>query len=91
MTHLDPVCGMTIEEQDAVGSQHYDGVTSYFCAPSCLERFKDDPDAFVRADAPPVPIPDGASFTCPMHPEVVREAPGAARSAAWRSSRVSCP
>jgi CheY-like chemotaxis protein len=27
---IDPVCGMTIEQHDSVGSQHYDGVTYYF-------------------------------------------------------------
>ena len=30
MTHLDPVCGMTIEEKDAVGTHQHDGVTYYF-------------------------------------------------------------
>jgi len=30
MIHLDPVCGMTIEEKDAVGTHQHDGVTYYF-------------------------------------------------------------
>ena len=78
MTHLDPVCGMTIEEEDSVGTHQHDGVTYYFCNPSCLERFSADPNSFLRAaDAPPAPVPDGASFTCPMHPEIVRDGPGA--------------
>ena len=42
-THVDPVCGMTIEESDAVGSHVHDGVRYFFCATSCLERFKADP------------------------------------------------
>ncbi|MEP7304267.1 MAG: heavy metal translocating P-type ATPase [Acidobacteriota bacterium] len=78
MTHLDPVCGMTIEEEDSVGTVRHDGVTYYFCNPSCLERFSADPNSFLRAgDAPPLPVQDGASFTCPMHPEIVRDGPGA--------------
>ena len=48
MTHVDPVCGMTIEEADAVGTYQRDGVTYYFCNPSCLERFKTDPQPFLE-------------------------------------------
>ncbi len=78
MTHLDPVCGMTIEEEEAVGSFQHDGVTYFFCHPSCLERFSADPRSFLNAaDTPPLPVPEGASFTCPMHPEIVRDGPGA--------------
>jgi Cu+-exporting ATPase len=77
MTHLDPVCGMTIEEADAVGTHQHDGVTYYFCNPSCLERFKQDPKTFlepVTAVAPPAPA---ATFICPMDPEVRSSRPGA--------------
>jgi P-type Cu+ transporter len=76
MTRLDPVCGMTIEEEDAVGTHRHDGVTYYFCHPSCLERFKADPNAFLEpaAAAPP---PPGATFICPMDPEVRSSQPGA--------------
>jgi Cu+-exporting ATPase len=78
MTHTDPVCGMTIEEDDAVGSHEHEGVTYYFCNPGCLERFKDDPPRFLSTEAPTAaPAPAGASFTCPMHPDIVRDAPGA--------------
>jgi len=43
---LDPVCGMTIDPNDAAGSAEYNGRTYYFCHPSCLERFQADPGAF---------------------------------------------
>ena len=78
MTHLDPVCGMTIEEADAVGTHQHDGVTYYFCNPSCLERFKKDPKPFlepVTTVAPPAPA--GATFICPMDPDVRSSRPGA--------------
>jgi P-type Cu+ transporter len=75
---VDPVCGMTISPADAVGHVDYRGQTYYFCAESCLERFRDEPEAYLggAADrsAPPVP---GATYTCPMHPEIVRDGPGA--------------
>ncbi len=79
MTHTDPVCGMTIDEEDAVGTVQHQGVTYYFCNPSCLEQFKSDPAMFLSADAASrtTEAPPGTTFTCPMHPEIVRDGPGA--------------
>jgi Cu+-exporting ATPase len=78
MTHVDPVCGMTIEETDAVGTHQQDGVTYYFCNPSCLERFKSDPKQFLESVAPPTAPPRaGASYICPMDPDVHSSKPGA--------------
>jgi Cu+-exporting ATPase len=76
MTHLDPVCGMTIDEADAVGTHRHDGVTYYFCHPSCLERFAADPKTFLEPAAAVAP-PPGATFICPMDPEVQSSTPGA--------------
>jgi Cu+-exporting ATPase len=80
MTHVDPVCGMTIEEADAAGTHRHDGVMYYFCNPSCLERFTQDPKRFLRPDAtvtPPASTQTAdVEYTCPMHPEIVRDAPG---------------
>ena len=78
MTHVDPVCGMTIEEADAVGTHQHDGVTYYFCNPSCLERFTADPKPFLEpaSTAAPPPAAAGSTYTCPMHPEIVRDGPG---------------
>ena len=77
MTHVDPVCGMTIEEEDAVGTHQHDGVTYYFCNPSCLERFTADPKPFLEpASTAAPPAPAGSTYTCPMHPEIVRDGPG---------------
>src|SRR5688572_25564397 len=44
---LDPVCGMTISPADAVGQVNYKGQTYHFCATSCLEQFRADPERFV--------------------------------------------
>jgi Cu+-exporting ATPase len=79
MTHTDPVCGMTIEEEDATGTVQHEGVTYYFCNPSCLEQFKSDPAMFLNAEAGRLTpeAPPGTSFTCPMHPEIIRDGPGA--------------
>jgi P-type Cu+ transporter len=45
---VDPVCGMTIDPADAVGHVDYHRQTYFFCAESCLERFKADPARYVR-------------------------------------------
>src|SRR3954465_9696226 len=77
-THLDPVCGMTIEEEDAVGTHRHEGVSYYFCNPGCLERFREDPNAFLAPDrAAATPAPAGATFVCPMDSEVRSSTPGA--------------
>ncbi|HMF41874.1 MAG TPA: heavy metal translocating P-type ATPase, partial [Polyangia bacterium] len=81
---IDPVCGMTVDPHDAAGSAEYRGRTYYFCNPSCLERFTASPETFVteRGDRKPAADGDveavpGAQYTCPMHPEIVRDRPGA--------------
>jgi Cu+-exporting ATPase len=77
--HLDPVCGMTIEEEDAVGSFEHQGVRYFFCAESCLDRFQADPQAFLNpyAKAPTPDAPPGTTYICPMDPEVRQRGPGA--------------
>ena len=73
---------MEIEEADSVGTVAHNGVTYYFCAESCLERFKQSPDEFLHANPPPsapLTAPPGArvEYTCPMDPEIIRDQPGA--------------
>jgi Cu+-exporting ATPase len=44
--HTDPVCGMTIDEEDAAGSSEYKGTTYYFCNPGCKRRFDASPEEY---------------------------------------------
>ena len=44
----DPVCGMTIEQKDAVGSVHHGGKTYYFCSESCKGRFQQKPGDYME-------------------------------------------
>jgi Cu+-exporting ATPase len=75
---VDPVCGMTIDPADAVGHLDYKGRTYYFCAESCLEQFRDNPEQFLDPAARSAPVVDlEAEYTCPMHPEVRQKGPGA--------------
>jgi Cu+-exporting ATPase len=69
----DPVCKMTIEEKDAVGTSTYKGVTYYFCTESCKENFDKDPEAFLGekvSEQKEEVAEGGVIYTCPMHPEV---------------------
>jgi len=69
---------MTITPADAVGHLDYRGQTYFFCAESCLERFRAGPEAYVGGAAGrSAPSVTGATYTCPMHPEIVRDGPGA--------------
>ena len=77
--HTDPVCGMSVEPATAAGSTSYKGTTYYFCATSCLERFRKDPEAFLgpKRAAPASMVQDTRVYTCPMDPEVRQIGPGA--------------
>jgi Cu+-exporting ATPase len=44
----DPVCGMTIDEKDAVATYAYQGTTYYFCSTSCRDKFEKDPASYVK-------------------------------------------
>jgi P-type Cu+ transporter len=77
--HVDPVCGMTVDPTEAAGAVEYRGQTYYFCNPSCVERFRAAPEDFIgdKAQRPSPPPDSNVEYTCPMHPEIVRDAPGA--------------
>ena len=48
---IDPICGMTVDPATAAGRYDYQGQTYYFCAVSCLEKFKADPEKVLQSAA----------------------------------------
>ena len=78
---IDPVCGMTVTPAGAAGSVEHEGRTYYFCSQSCVERFREAPEAFLdphpAPEAAPPPGAGGVEYTCPMDPEVRQMGPGA--------------
>src|SRR5262245_28848346 len=104
MTHIDPVCGMTVNPDTAAGKSERGGNTYYFCSKGCKTRFDANPERYLAPGATHDPMaspiallrpahsPGGAlpsrqmerpasagpggKWTCPMHPEVVRDGPG---------------
>ena len=74
----DAVCGMQVDPARAAATSAYEGKTYYFCGRGCLERFRADPDAFLGGKVgPQQAAAPGATYTCPMHPEIVRDHPDA--------------
>ncbi|HEY6216082.1 MAG TPA: heavy metal-binding domain-containing protein, partial [Pyrinomonadaceae bacterium] len=72
---VDPVCGMTVDPANAAGSFEYQGKTYYFCNTHCLHRFQKDPESFLQKTEPK-PVTKAGKYTCPMHPEIIRDGPG---------------
>ncbi len=62
---VDPVCGMTVDPATAAGQYDYQGDTYYFCASSCLETFKRNPQRALQA-RPPGLITLGKNKPLPM-------------------------
>lgn len=77
----DPVCGMSVDPQNARGEYEYKGVHYYFCALKCRDKFKADPEHYLNPEPQSREIEDASlkeiEFTCPMHPEIVQKGPGA--------------
>ncbi|MCE5972393.1 cadmium-translocating P-type ATPase [Sinirhodobacter sp. WL0062] len=74
----DPVCGMQVEMRKDARSRQYGGETFWFCSEVCETKFDSDPYFYAsgnvkRAGQKPTP---GTQYTCPMHPEIVRDEPG---------------
>jgi Cu+-exporting ATPase len=88
MTTKDPVCGMQVEPAKAAGKLEHDGKAYFFCSRHCLDAFRKEPARYVagaasehgahaqHAHAAAAPAPAGAQYTCPMHPEVLKDRPG---------------
>jgi Cu+-exporting ATPase len=77
---IDPVCGMTVDPQHAAGSSVYQDKTYYFCSKGCVAKFEADPEKYLHPQAGPEPmqpVDAGTEYTCPMHPEVRQNGPGA--------------
>ena len=89
--HVDPVCGMRAATNPDKSFTWRDK-SYYFCSLGCRDRFAADPEHYLahppqprppaatQALAPataPAASKVAAEYTCPMHPEIVRDRPGA--------------
>ncbi len=83
----DLVCGMTVKTDTPHRAEHR-GEIYYFCSAGCRAKFEADPGRYLsppqpgtpasqRGTQPATPVAAKARlWTCPMHPQIVRNAPG---------------
>jgi Cu+-exporting ATPase len=73
---------MDVEPANAAGVHEHGGQTFYFCSNHCLEKFRAEPERYLNKRVAGhseaiLPRPaQGTRYTCPMHPEIVRDRPG---------------
>jgi P-type Cu+ transporter len=74
---LDPVCGMTVDPATSKHRFDYRGETFHFCSAGCCTKFAADPKKYLEKDSQPkAEVPEGATYTCPMHPQIRQVGPG---------------
>jgi P-type Cu+ transporter len=87
-TETDPVCGMAVSPASPHRIEHA-GREVHFCSERCLAKFRADPARYEPVEepardrapehtplAPPTASPQKTEWTCPMHPQIVRDGPG---------------
>jgi P-type Cu+ transporter len=69
---IDPVCGMKVPPTSPHRYTTPEGEEILFCSAGCRDRF-------LKSSSQDVPVPASSAatrYTCPMHPEIIRDAPG---------------
>jgi P-type Cu+ transporter len=74
----DPVCGMDVDPAVSKHRAEYAGETFHFCSAGCRTKFQTDPARYVADGGGPTAAaaPEGAIYTCPMHPQIRHVGPG---------------
>ncbi len=73
---IDPVCGMTVDPTTTPHHTRYRGHDYFFCNAGCRTKFEAAPEKYLQPKASIPSAAPGTKWTCPMHPDVVRDAPG---------------
>ena len=70
---------MTVDPAKTPHRYALGGTNYFFCSGGCRTKFAATPGRYLdpAARKPAAPMPQGTIFTCPMHPEVRQEGPGA--------------
>lgn len=78
----DPVCGMALNSTNSVANALYNDVIYHFCSHRCHSKFIAAPASYVDENNAQIASTAAASpsraaiYTCKMHPEIRRTAPG---------------
>lgn len=73
---IDPVCGMKVDRANARHLLQHEGEKYYFCSAGCMAKFETSPQDYLGDRPEPKPMHAGTQYTCPMHPEIVKDGPG---------------
>ncbi|RRH93011.1 heavy metal translocating P-type ATPase [Mesorhizobium tamadayense] len=76
LTATDPVCGMNVDRASAKHFIRHEGQGFYFCSAGCQGKFEAEPAKYLAGRPESEPMPKGTQYTCPMHPEIIRDKPG---------------
>ncbi|PBC10057.1 heavy metal translocating P-type ATPase [Mesorhizobium sp. WSM3859] len=76
LTATDPVCGMSVDRASARHFLRHHGQAFYFCSAGCQGKFEAEPAKYLAGRPEPQQMPKGTQYTCPMHPEIIRDKPG---------------
>ena len=76
MAASDPVCDMAVDPAKTAHHAEHGGTEFHFCSAGCRTKFVGDPQRYLEPRPEPVAQPD-ATYTCPMHPAVRQQGPGA--------------
>ena len=47
---IDPVCGMSVNENTAPATADYKGQTYYFCSTDCKVKFQREPEKYAQQE-----------------------------------------
>jgi Cu+-exporting ATPase len=72
----DPVCGMSVDLATSKHRFDFRGETHHFCSAGCRTKFAADPAPYLDRTTPKAAAPEGAIYTCPMHPQIRQAGPG---------------
>lgn len=77
----DPVCGMDVDPTKSPHQTRIEQQDFHFCSAGCRTKFITDPPRYLHKERKPAPAastaPGSGLYTCPMHPEIQQEGPGA--------------
>ncbi|CAN5598742.1 heavy metal translocating P-type ATPase [soil metagenome] len=78
----DPVCGMHVVQSEAAATRTEQGKSYFFCSQGCAKKFDAAPATYLKERTsdekthPPASSAAKTEYVCPMHPQIVRDAPG---------------
>jgi len=73
----DPVCGMSVDRLKTPHHANHAGMTYHFCSAGCRSKFVSGPQRYLGPPVSQARVPPGTIWTCPMHPEIRQDHPGA--------------